>query len=106
MMEKPETRIALWGCIAVFFIMAGNGAGAADAPVTQEQFLLLQQQNERLQQQLRKQQEVIDSLAHKVSEIHDVNASRGRELTDSKAQTKEGNETSPASSGPLHFGKV
>src|SRR5579872_3319408 len=60
MMKKSETKNTLWCSVAVFFILAGSGVAAENAPITPEQFLLLQRQNDQLQQQLRKQQEMID----------------------------------------------
>ena len=67
---------------------------------------LLQQQNKQLQDQLRKQQELIDSLTHKVSEIQDLNAKRDGVLTGLKAEIKAGNEEPPPANKALPFGKV
>jgi hypothetical protein len=106
MMKKLRVRTARWGCIAGFFILAGSGHGAPDAPVTREQLQLLQQQNELMQQQLQKQQQLIDSLTHKVAEIQTVNVRRDQELSDLKTEVKPGGETAPEAGRPLHFGKV
>ncbi|MDB6112350.1 MAG: hypothetical protein JWR69_4100 [Pedosphaera sp.] len=106
MMKEIAARTARWGCVASFFILAGTGLGAADAPVTGEQFRLLQQQNELLQQQLHKQQELIDSLSHQVSEIQSVNVRRDQELSDLKTDKKPDGEAAPEIVRPLHIGKV
>ena len=87
MMKKSETKNTLWCSVAVFFILAGSGVAAENAPITPEQFLLLQRQNDQLQQQLRKQQEMIDSLTRKVSEIQDAAIKQNRELTGVKGET-------------------
>ncbi len=78
----------------------------ADEAVTREQFLLLQQQNEQLQKQLQKQQELIDSLSQKVLSIQDVNSRRDRELSDLKTEVKEAGDTPPTSGQSSRFGKV
>ncbi|MDB6125383.1 MAG: hypothetical protein JWQ71_4376 [Pedosphaera sp.] len=101
MIGKLTILTALWGCVAAFFLVASQDVGAADG-ITKEQFLQLQQENQAFKDQLRKQQELIDSLTHKVSEIQDVNAKRDHELID----LKEGNEKPSQAGGPLHFGKV
>ncbi|EEF59870.1 hypothetical protein [Pedosphaera parvula] len=104
MTEKLGMRTALWGCMTGFFLVSGTGIGAADAPVTSDQILQLQRQNEALQEQLRKQQQLIDSLTHKVAEIQEVNATHDRQITDLKE--KEGSDTPAQSGGSIHFGKV
>jgi hypothetical protein len=97
---------ALSGFLAAFFIIANLGMAADDAPVTREQFLLLQKQNERLQRQLQQQQQLIDSLSKKVSDIQDVDRKRDRELGDLKAELKDENNA-PAPSGlGRTFGKL
>jgi len=106
MMEKLKTRIALVGRIVVLLLICNRGIALADEPVTREQFLLLQQQNEQLQKQLQKQQELIDSLSQKVSLIQDVNARRDRELGDLKTEVKEASDPPPASGQSFHLGKV
>ena len=73
-----------WGGVLLVIMLANKAVGAEDPAVTREQFLLLQQQNAQLQQQLQKQQELIDSLARMVSEIQDVNARRDRDVGDLK----------------------
>ncbi len=98
-----------WGGVLLVIMLANKAVGAEDPAVTREQFLLLQQQNAQLQQQLQKQQELIDSLARKVSEIQDVNARRDRDVGDLKEQVQEekgGGGKSPSSGQAFHLGKV
>jgi hypothetical protein len=91
-------RTARWGCLGLFFLAAGQAVLATeDAPVTREQFLLLQQQNQQMQQQLQKQQELIDSLTRKVSEIQAAQPAGA--TTGTEAET-------PSPEQAFHFGKV
>jgi len=98
-----------WGGVLLVIMLANKAVGAEDPAATREQFLLLQRQNAQLQQQLQKQQELIDSLARKVSEIQDVNARRDRDVGDLKEQVQEekgGGGKSPPSGQAFHLGKV
>src|SRR5260221_840361 len=98
-----------WGGVLLLIMLANKVVGAEDPAVTREQFLLLQQQNAQLQQQLQKQQELIDSLARKVSEIQDVNARRDRDVGDLKQQVREekgGGDKSPSYGLSSRLGKV
>ena len=77
MMGKACSPAAFSGCVAALFFIANPRACATDGgPVTQEQFRLLQQQNQALQQQLQHQQEVIEALTRKVGEMQDSSARR------------------------------
>lgn len=87
-------------------MIANSGMAADDAPVTREQFLLLQKQNDELREQMQKQQQLIDALTKKVTEIQDVNRGHDRQLTDLKAAVKEEAESpAPPSMGRI-FGKL
>jgi hypothetical protein len=76
-------RVALYVCAVVMANIQAIPLQAAEAAVTQEQLLLLQQQNQALQDQLRQQQKLIDSLSQKVNQIQD----------ESKASTDQTQET-------------
>lgn len=106
MIEKLITRLAFRGCVIGFFALTSQLSGATEAPITQEQFLILQRQNEILQQQLHQQQETIDLLTHKVSEIQGASAQQDRELSELKTENKPGKEAMSEMAGPLHLGKV
>jgi cell division protein FtsB len=104
-MEKLGMRTALLGCVTSLFLAGTGRVGAADVQSMSDQILQLQKQNEALQEQLRKQQELIDSLSHKVSEIQNLNATHDREISDLKAE-KEGSEAHAQSNKLLRLGKV
>ena len=100
MTETPAMKTLRWSWLVALFLLAGEAASAADAPVTQDQLLQLQQQNQQLQQQLQKQQELIDSLTRKVSEIEEADATNG-----AKAGAVEPMDAAPPAQG-FRFGNV
>ncbi len=104
MTGKPKVRTALPGWLALLFLMLLPVMARADDTVIRDQLLQLQQQNEQLQKQLQKQQELIDALTLKVSTIQDVDSKHDRELGDLK--TEVANESAPAPAPPFHLGKV
>src|SRR6185312_15887822 len=105
MMTRQNSPAAFWGCAAGLFILAARTAGAADdAPITREQFLLIQSQNQQLQQQLQAQQKLIDSLTHKVEGIEESNAHRDQAI--SKNPTSADDAAAMAPSSTLHIGNV
>lgn len=105
-MAKLKTSTARVGSFAVLLLLLSGGITAADEPLTRDQFLLLQKQNEQLEKQLQKQQELIDSLSRKVSAIQDVNTRREQELGDLKTEVKAASDVPSASKQSLHFGRV
>ncbi len=108
MMGTPKMRSALWGSVAIIFLLTNCGLAAADvAPVTQEQFLLLQRQNQQLQEQLQHQQQVIDSLMHKVADIQESNTRRDQASAGLNEKIKTEDQPLPAeSAAAFHLGKV
>src|ERR1700710_580567 len=104
MKERPTTMTARWGSVIAFFIFVGNGLAASEnAPITREQFLLLQQQNQQLQQQLQTQQQLIDSLSRKVADIQEANSHHAQ--TSALSSVEE--PMPPSSPEPaMHLGKV
>src|SRR5712691_6725387 len=91
-----------WAMAALLFCgVESRGDAAAD---TQSQLHQLQQQNEVLQEQLRKQQQLIESLSKTVKEIQAADANRFKELDDLKFDLKE--TAPPKSPGSFGFGKV
>jgi hypothetical protein len=91
--------------VAILFFLAKTACGSEEATVTHDQFLLLQKQNQALQNQLQKQQVVIDSLLHQVEDIRNA----GQRQDDSSAMTgiKSGDDVIPAASADsFHLGKV
>ncbi len=66
--------VALCSCAAVGFVFAGGQVHADDTTDTQKQLQQLQQQNETLQEQLRKQQALIETLSKKMDQMESTNA--------------------------------
>ena len=106
MKATMRARTAWSGLLAAFLMMANNGLAADDAPITREQFLSLQKQNEQLQQQLQKQQQMIDALTKKVTDMQDVNRTHDRALSDLKAAVNEENNAPATSTLGKNFGKL
>jgi hypothetical protein len=96
MSVKLTAKTVGLGCMAVFMLLTNRGLCQQDAPITREQFLLLQEQNRQMQEQMQKQAGVIDSLSHKVSELEEAGAKRGKEADASKED----------GGGNFHLGKV
>ncbi len=109
MKSTTTARIARWGGVLLVILLVNKAVGADDPPITREQILQLQQQNAQLQQQLQKQQELIDSLSRKVSEIQTANSQRDHDVGDLKQQVQEektDGDKSFSSSLASHLGKV
>jgi hypothetical protein len=109
MTEKLNARMAAMALLAGFSAIALSAA-AADEPVTRDQFLQLQQQNDLLRQQVLRQDQVINLLSNEVSEIRDSNAKTDRELSDIKADTaaasKSDTDSGTESAGGARLGNV
>lgn len=108
MAKKFNAQAALRGGVAGFFVMALQAAGAGtEGPVTREQFLQLQQQNEQLQQQLQNQQRLIEALTHKVEDIQ-KSATRPEPASGAAASPAAGEDFSAAAlAAPgMRLGKV
>jgi len=86
-------------------LFVGGGLGAEEPNDVQQQLRLLLQQNQSLQEQLRKQQIMIDSLTSKMGEIQSNQTSRSRELESSESAAKPSAST-PKDSGGFNLGKV
>ncbi len=85
-------RVALYVCALTTASIQAIPLCAAEAAVTQEQLLLLQQQNQALQDQLRQQQKLIEALNEKVTRIQD----------DSRPSAGEGSEAKTGLSSGLN----
>ena len=93
--------LALRACVVLLALAAGKAAGADDQPVSRGEFLQLQQQNQLLLDQMRQQQQVIDALTHKVSDLETAQAA-----TNENAIAAAGSEPEPASTTGFHLGKI
>ncbi|PWU19149.1 MAG: hypothetical protein C5B50_07230 [Verrucomicrobia bacterium] len=87
MAQQYKLRLAL--CICGFALANTLPALAATEADTQKQIEQLQQQNQALQDQLRRQQALIDSLASQVKAIQDSASARTREAEPSQAATQD-----------------
>ena len=76
-----------------------------NAPVTVEQLMDLRKQNELLQQQLHRQQEMIEDLTRKVGAMQASNAKHDEELDRLKVDIKTP-EPEPAPNRGVHLGRV
>jgi septal ring factor EnvC (AmiA/AmiB activator) len=76
------SRVEVYAGAVVCMLLGLNDLRADDAADVQQQLRRLQQQNEALQEQLHRQQMLIDSLTRKVGEIESTTSQRGRELQD------------------------
>ncbi|HEX3799354.1 MAG TPA: hypothetical protein VH413_11705 [Verrucomicrobiae bacterium] len=105
MTGKTKLRTILGISAAIIFFPAKSVLGAEDASITREQFLLLEKQNAALQEQLQKQQAVIDSLVHQVQDIRNGGEHGGDSNAMPVIHASE-DELPAASSDSFHLGKV
>jgi hypothetical protein len=89
MAHSKSFRDGLCACLVIGFTLTGTRTRAQDSADTKEQLRLLQQQNSALQEQLRKQQSLIESLTRKVNGIEEANDKRGRELQHLESQLQD-----------------
>lgn len=100
MQNAASTRTTM-GYVAGLFLSLTIGLGAETDSDTQKQLLELRQQNDLLLQQVRKQQEQIDNLSHKVSGLE---VSHQKQAGDIPSPVDE--SPSSKTSLPFNFGKV
>ncbi|MDB6020906.1 MAG: hypothetical protein JWQ04_763 [Pedosphaera sp.] len=107
MMGKSYTRATLRGCAFAFLVLVSGPVAAADTtPITREQFLLLQQQNQQLQQQLQTQLRLIESLTQKVTGLEESNSRRNAQPPEVTASTKPEEPALSNTGPPFRIGKV
>src|SRR5215469_16574369 len=98
MAHKHRKRAALW--LGVFCVLAVSVAVTqADDGDTREQVRELMQQNQTLQEQLKRQKEMIDLLTKQVSEIQEGNAHQSRKMEDLQLEMKDASVQSKSSGG-------
>ena len=100
------SALGVWGGLAVG-LTAGTVQLRADETNTETRIRLLQEQNDALQTQVRKQQELIDSLGREVSEIRKANDKRDAAIEQIKSDGGDSykDSTAPGASG-INFGKL
>src|SRR4051812_16374600 len=89
MAQKNNVQVVLCACLVTGFTLTGLQSRADDPSDTQQQLRNLQQKNQSLEEQLRKQQALIESLTHAVNQIQEVNTKRGRELEHLEDELKD-----------------
>src|ERR1017187_8737286 len=101
--RRFQTQAALCVCVVAVVSMTGIVCRGDDTNDVREQLRLLQQQNQQLQEQLTKQQQMIDSLSRKVSEVDTASQARATELQSELATQPA--VTTPAAK-PFSLGKI
>jgi hypothetical protein len=102
MAHGNNSTAVLCACAVIVFMLAG-GALRADDTATREELRQLREENKVLQEQLRQQQSLIETLSHKVNQIEQMQ--RSRDLDRLESEVKDGSaNTKPA--GNFSFGKV
>lgn len=101
-------RAAVRLCVAVsLLLLSTDGLGAeGDEADTQKQLRQLQQQNELLQQQMRRQQELIDELNRKVTNLQTSDNNRKPEPGSPEAKAEDEAAGRSRSSSAFSLGKV
>src|SRR5438034_1398200 len=104
-MPPNKPRIVLYAAALAFASFSSGQLRADDSTQTQQQLRQLQEQNQALQEQLRQQQALIESLTGKVNAIQEANAQRAREGEPAQSGTTT-DGTAAKTSGTFGFGKV
>src|SRR5882672_430408 len=89
MAHANNFRVALYACAVTSVIAAGGHSRAQDATVTREELRALKEQNQALQDQLRQQQNLIESLNRKVNEIQTGRSQYDQQMKDLKGEMDE-----------------
>jgi hypothetical protein len=98
MAKRTHRGLVLSASAAAALLFSAGSSHADDPADTQGQLRQLQQQNQILQQQLQKQQTLIESLSQTVKDIQAAETRRNREMDDLKG------ESTPPSKAPASFG--
>jgi len=104
MAQQYKLRLAMYICGFSLASILGTRLGASE-PDTQKQIEQLQRQNQALQEQLRRQQVLIDSLANQVKAIQDASSTHARESEPPQSATEDRNAASTSWSA-AGLGKV
>src|SRR5258708_4682918 len=105
-MARRYTReLALCACVIFSSLCLPDPARSEDDSETRRQLRELQIQNKALQEQLRKQQDLIDSLSRKVGDIQAADQRRSVEMERLRAEAK-GTAESGGKPGSFSLGNV
>ncbi len=105
MAHRNNPLVALCSCAAVVFAVAGGSLRANDTSDTQAQLRELQQQNQALQEQMRKQQALIDALTKKMDQMESANTQHAQEVNQLKTDMQDIAPDVKSKKG-FSFGKV
>jgi len=94
-----------WAFICLSTLLA-VGTRADESNDLRDQLRQLQQQNSQLQQQLLHQQQLIDDLSHRLSDVEAENQKHGTETGATKAEVEQPTTATAESSKPFAFGKL
>src|SRR6266404_7726055 len=103
--RHPIRAMALCACVVTFVTFAGAQLRADDSAETRQELRRLEQQNQALQEQLRQQQMLIQTLSRKVNDIQEASAQRRGELDRLENEIKEAGPAAKSSGAP-GFGKI
>jgi hypothetical protein len=95
----------LWLVVCLASVLSAEVRADANADL-REQLRQIQEQNSRLQQQLLKQQQLIENLNHRLSDIESTNQKHTEEIGQLKAETVQPPTAPTESPKPFSFGKV
>jgi hypothetical protein len=105
MIGKEIAKKLTFGLAAILFL-CGGAARADDQTDTRDLLRQVQQQNDKLQQQLQKQQEMIDALTRKISDLQAATAKQNQEVNTLKAEVKEAADQPAPSPAGVMLGRV
>lgn len=92
-------------CATAILAVAGGSLHADETAVTQEELRQLKEENKALQEQLHRQQLLIESLSHKVNQIEQADSQRAKEVDHLESQVNDPSGPS-GSSEKFSLGKV
>lgn len=104
-MARSKIRVFLHVCATALIPLASVPSRADDSPETTQRLRQLEEQNKAFQEQLRHQQELIESLSRKVNGLQQTNTQHSEELDRLETEMKEPAAPSK-SSGAFSLGKV
>jgi hypothetical protein len=104
MAHDNSRTVVLCSCAVTIIMLAGSPVRADDT-ATQEKLRQLKEANKALQEQLRQQLSLIESLSRKVNQIEQAESQKGRDLDRLESEVKDGYATAKPA-GNFSFGKV
>src|ERR1051326_3892802 len=105
MAHEESKRAVLCACAVTILALAGGSLRADDSTTTKEELRQLKEENKALQEQLRQQQSLIESLSRKVNQIEQADSQRRHQLDHLESEVKDSSGTSK-SAGNFSLGKV